>query len=181
MKRIILVFSVGLMVALVACKGKGKTENADQQTTTSEQAEGNTPAPDAAPTNQPKTYAVVFSPDTAYLGKKKEAFVRIKNATAVELSDADGKITGTEITYELEVTNKNQVGGNGIFVNPDQFRLQLDNGNSVTHDSYNSLNVDAESTKSSTDNKFRLPAGTKPKSLNLFYDETRVPIAVEMK
>jgi hypothetical protein len=180
MKRILLVFSVGLMVVFAACKGKNKTDNAEQQTTTSEQQAENSPV--AAPAaNQPKTYEIVFAPDTAYLGKKKEAFVRIKNATAVELSDADGKITGTEITYELEVTNKNQVGGDGIFINPSNFRLQLDNGNNLTHDNYNSLSVDAESTKSSVDNKFRLPAGAKPKSLNLFHDETRVTMGVEMK
>lgn len=181
MKRIILVFSVGLMVVFAACKGKNKTENAEQQTTPSEQQTENSPAAATPAANQPKTYEVVFAPDTAYLGKKKEAFVRVKNAKAVELSDADGKITGTEITYELEVTNKNQVGGNGIFINPANFRLQLDNGNNLTHDNYNSLNVDAESTKSSIDNKFRLPAGAKPKSLNLFYDETRVAMGVEMK
>lgn len=180
MKRIILVFSVGLMVTLAACKGKNKTENADQQTTTAEQPAESTPAA-TAPANEPKTYAVTFTPDSIYLGKNKEAFVRIKNAKAIELADADGKVTGTEITYEVELTNKNQVGGRGIFLNPGDFRLQLDNGNNITHDNYNSLNVEAESTKSSTDNKFKLPAGTKPKSLSLFFDETRVSVGVEMK
>lgn len=179
MKRIILVYSVGLMIILAACKGKSKTENADQQTTSAEQTQSSPAA--AAPTNEPKTYDVVFSPDTVYLGKKKQAFVRVKNAKAVELSDADGKITGTEITYEVEVTNKAQVGGNSVFFNPGDFRLQLDNGNSITNDRYNSVNVEAESTKSSTDNVFKLPAGTKPKALNLFYDETRVTVGVEMK
>jgi hypothetical protein len=179
MKRVILVFSAGLMVCLVACKGKNKTDNAEQQTTTTEQTQSS-PAT-ATPTNEPKTYEVVFSPDSAYLGKKKEAFVRVKNAKAVELSDADGKITGTEITYEVEVTNKNQVGGNSIYFNPGDFRLQLDNGNSITNDRYHSVNVDAESTKSSTENIFKLPAGTKPKSLSLFYDETRVSVGVELK
>jgi hypothetical protein len=180
MKRIILVFSVGVLATLAACKGKNKTENADQQTTTSEQPAESAPAA-TTPANEPKTYEVVFSPDSAYLGKKKEVLVRVRNAKAVELSDADGKITGTEITYEVEVTNKNQVGGNSVFFNPGDFRLQLDNGNSITNDKYNSVNVDAESTKSSTDNTFKLPAGTRPKSLNLFYDETRVTVAVEMK
>ncbi|PWV56972.1 hypothetical protein [Chitinophaga sp. S165] len=179
MKRTTLVLSLGLMVALAACKGKNKTENADQQTTSEQQADNSTPAA-STPANEPKTYQVAFSPDTAYLGKTKEAFVRVKSGKAVELSDADGKVTGTEITYELEVTNKNQVGGNGIFINPGDFRLQLDNGNNLTHDNYNTLNVDAESTKSS-ENKFRLPAGAKPKTLNLFYDETRVSVGVELK
>jgi len=179
MKRIILVYSVGLMIILAACKGKSKTENAAQQTTSTEQTQSSPAA--AAPTNEPKTYDVAFAPDSAYLGKNKEVLVRVKNAKAVELSDADGKITGTEITYDVEVTNKNQMGGNSIFFNPGNFRLQLDNGNNITNDRYNSLNVDAESTKTSTDNAFRLPAGTKPKSLNLFYDETRVTVGIEMK
>ncbi|ACU62696.1 hypothetical protein [Chitinophaga pinensis] len=180
MKRIILVSSVALMVALAACKGKNKTENADQQAPSSEQQSESTPAA-STPANEPKTFAITFAPDSVFLGKKKEVFVRLKNAKGIELADPDGKVTGTEITYEIEVTNKNAVGGNGIFFNPNDFRLQLDNGNNLTHDNYNTVNVDAESTKTSEENKFKLPAGAKPKNLNLFYDETRVSVGVEMK
>lgn len=177
MKRIILVSSVALMVAFAACKGKNKTENADQQTPGGEQSAESTPAA-GTPANQPKTFAVTFAPDTVFLGKKKEVFVRLKNGKGIELTDPDGKVTGTEFTYDIEVTNKNAVGGNGIFFNPADFRLQLDNGNNLTHETYNTVNVEAESTQTSADNKFKLPTGTKPKGMNLFYDETRVPVTI---
>lgn len=182
MKRTILTAAVLISIVFVACKGKKGTENADQANT--EQAsENSTPGTPAStqPTNEPKSYAVTFSPDTAYLGKNKEAFIRLLNGKAVELVDADGKATGTELSYEIEVTNKQKMGESSVYINPSQFRLQLDNGNNITHDNYNTISAEAESTKSSVDNKFRLPAGTKPKTLNLFYDETRVSIGVEMK
>ena len=179
MKKTALALAMIAAITFVSCKGKNNanTENADKSN--SEQAENKDAA--TTPTNEPKSYAVTFSPDTAYLGKNKEAFIRLKNGKAVELSDADGKITGTELTYEIELTNKQKMGASNVFLNPSQFRLQLDNGNNITHDNYNSVAADAESTASSVDNKFRLPAGTKPKTLNLFYDETRVSVGVEMK
>lgn len=170
------VFSIAIFFA--ACKSKTTSENADSSaatTTTSPSEEKATPA------NEPKSYTVTFSPDTAFLGKKKEAFIRLKNGSAVELYDNEGKVTGTELTYEIELTNKNKVGENSVFINPNDFRLTLDNGTNITHDNYNSVSADAESTKSSVENKFRLPAGTKPKTLNLFLDETRVSVGVEMK
>lgn len=180
MKRSILTAAVLISIAFVACKGKKGAENTDQSN--SGQSENNsTPPASNTPANEPKSYAVTFSPDTAYLGKNKEVFIRLKNAKAIELMDADGKATGTELTYEIELTNKRKMGEDALFLNPSEFRLQLDNGNNITHETYNSLSAEAESTKSSVDNKFRLPAGTKPKTLNLFFDETRVAVGVEMK
>ncbi|WPQ60197.1 hypothetical protein SIO70_17790 [Chitinophaga sancti] len=170
------VFSIAIFFA--ACKSKTTSENADSSAATT------SPSPSeekATPANEPKSYTVTFSPDTAFLGKKKEAFIRLKNGSAVELYDNEGKVTGTELTYEIELTNKNKVGENSVFINPNDFRLTLDNGTNITHDNYNSVSADAESTKSSVENKFRLPAGTKPKTLNLFLDETRVSVGVEMK
>jgi len=179
MKKSILTAAVFISIAFVACKGKKGAENTDQSN--SAQPENSSTPASNTPTNEPKSYVVTFSPDTAYLGKNKEVFIRLKNAKAVELMDADGKSTGTELSYEIELTNKRKMGGDPLFLNPSEFRLQLDNGNNITHDTYNSLSADAESTKSSVDNKFRLPAGTKPKTLNLFFDETRVAVGVEMK
>jgi hypothetical protein len=179
MKRTILATAIIFAITLVACKGKKGAESSEQATT--EQTNNKEAAANNSPTNEPKSYAVTFSPDTAYLGKNKEAFIRLKNGKAVELSDADGKITGTELSYEIELTNKHKMGENSVYINPNQFRLLLDNGNNITHDNYNTVTADAESTNSSVDNKFRLPAGTKPKSLNLFFDETRVTVGVEMK
>ncbi|MBP1651077.1 MAG: hypothetical protein H6Q26_1234 [Bacteroidetes bacterium] len=170
------VFSIAIFFA--ACKSKTTSENADSSATTTT----TTPSEEkATPANEPKSYTVTFSPDTAFLGKKKEAFIRLKNGKAVELYDNEGKVTGTELTYEIELTNKNKVGESSVFINPNDFRLTLDNGTNITHDNYNSVSADAESTKSSEENKFRLPAGTKPKTLNLFLDETRVSVGVEMK
>jgi hypothetical protein len=179
MKRTILASALLISVAFVACKEKKATENTDQSNA-AQSSESTTPA-STSPANEPKSYAVTFSPDTAYLGKNKEAFIRLKNGKAVELMDADGKATGTELTYEIELTNKRKLGESSVFINPNEFRLQLDNGNNITHDNYNSVSADAESTKSSEDNKFRLPAGTKPKTLNLFFDETRVSVGIELK
>jgi len=180
MKKTILTSAFAIAIAFTACKNKTNPENADNSST--QQTENNDAASTSTtPANEPKSYSVTFSPDTAYLGKNKEAFIRLKNGKAVELSDADGKITGTELSYEIEVTNKKKMGDGSVYVNPSQFRLALDNGNNITHDNYNSVSADAESTNSSVDNKFRLPAGSKPKSLNLFMDETRVTVGVEMK
>lgn len=179
MKKTFLAAALIISVAFVACKEKKAAENTDNNN--SEQAsESSTPA-NATPANEPKSYTVTFSPDTAYLGKNKEAFIRLKNGKAVELMDADGKATGTELTYEIEVTNKRKLGQNSVYINPNEFRLQLDNGNNITHDNYNSVSADAEATNSSAENRFRLPAGTKPKTLNLFFDETRVSVGVELK
>jgi hypothetical protein len=97
------------------------------------------------------------------------------------LSDPDGKSLGIQLSYQLELTNKNPIGGGGIFINPSQFRLELDNGNKISHDDYTSFSTDAESTQSSEECKFKLPAGTKPVALNLFYEETRVSVKLEMK
>lgn len=181
MNKTILVSVLAITSFFAACNSKTATENADSSATTTPSETTTTPSASSSPANEPKSYTVTFSPDTAWLGKKKEAFVRLKNGKAVELQDADGKVTGTELTYELELTNKTAVGGNSIFINPNDFRLTLDNGNNITHDNYNSLSVDPESTKSEEGNRFKLPAGTKPKTLNLFMDETRVSVGVEMK
>jgi hypothetical protein len=184
MKKIALASAIIFAITLAACKGKKSTENSEQASTTgTEQTDNKNAAANSspAPANEPKSYAVTFSPDTAYLGKNKEAFIRLKDGKAVQLSDADGKITGTELSYEIEVTNKRKLGQNSVYINPNEFRLQLDNGNNITHDNYNTVAADAEATNSSTGNKFRLPAGTKPKALNLFFDETRVTVGVELK
>jgi hypothetical protein len=172
-------FALTVLVSVVACKGKKENGSDASDKSATEQT---TPSSgDSKPTNEPKSYSVTFSPDTAYLGKKKEAFVRLKNGKAVELSDADGKVTGIELSYEIEVTNKQALGSNSVFVNPSDFRMQLDNGTNITHDYYNSVSVQPESTGSSADNKFRIPVGAKPKALNLFLDETRVTVGVELK
>ncbi len=173
------------LVYVEACKGKEKKEEPTTTTTNSDTKPEPTPAPNptttTTPTNEPKTYTIVVTPDTAVLGKSKEAFVKIKNLKAVELSEPDGKSTGIEISYDIELTNRNKIGGYSVQVVPNDFRLELDNGTKISHQNYNSVSTPAESTASSTGNIFRLPAGTKPTALNLFYDETRVSLKMELK
>ncbi|MFM9910092.1 MAG: hypothetical protein ACKVOW_12110 [Chitinophagaceae bacterium] len=180
MKKTFLALATSFSLVLLSCGNKEEKKSPDTTSTTPETAKPETTEP-TAPGNQPKSYTVSFSPDTVYLGKNKEAFIKLKNAKAIELSDADGKITGIELNYDIELTNKSKLGASAITLDPGNFRLQLDNNNNITHERYNSFNTSPESTNSSTDNKFRLPAGTKPKALNLFLDETRVSVGVEIK
>lgn len=132
-------------------------------------------------TNEARSYRVSFSPDEVELGKNNEAYIKLKNGKALDLVDADGKITGIEFTYDIELKNRNETGTGAIFISPSNFRLQLDNGNIITQERYNSVSADAQSTNTSTGNKFRLPPGTKPQSLSLFFDETRSTVNVSMK
>ncbi len=134
---------------------------------------------------EPKSYSVNVAPgtpETILLGKNKEASLKILNLKAIDLSDPDGKSLGIQLSYQLELTNKNPIGGSTIQIDPAQFRLELDNGTKISHDDYISVSADAESTKTTTEDCiFKLPAGTKPAALNLFFDETRVSIKLEMK
>ncbi|HEY8690769.1 MAG TPA: hypothetical protein VIM07_16145 [Chitinophagaceae bacterium] len=170
---------------LYSCKEKTKTENKNDIVNTDtgslkEEPKNNTKNNQVA-TNEAKSYTVIFSPEEVELGKNKEALIRLKNGKALDLVDADGKITGTEFTYDIELKNKNELGGNTIYINPYNFRLQLDNENIITQEKYNAVSSDAQSTNSSTGNKFRLPPGTKPKTLSLFFDETRAIVNVDMR
>lgn len=174
------------LAVIYSCKGKKANTDESTQTTVSVDSQSKAATttkvqPDAAKTNETKTYTVTATPDSVMLGKNKEAVIKIKNLKAIQLNDPDGKNTGIELTYDLEVTNNNKIGGTRIYVDPNQFRLLLDNGTKLTHDTYNSVSADAESTKISTGNKFKLPAGTKPTALNLFFDETSASIKLELK
>ena len=84
--------------------------------------------------------------------------------------------------YTIELTNKNSIGGSSIQIDPAQFRLELDNGTKISLDDYISVSADDESTKSATEDCiFKLPVGKKPVALNLFLDENRVSVKLEMK
>ena len=136
----------------------------------------------AATSSQPKTYQVIATPDAVLLGKNKEASVKLINLKAVELSDPDGKVTGIEISYGIELTNKNSIAqGDYIQLDVSKFRLVLDNGSKISHDNYNGVSASADETKTVEGNTFKLPAGTKPVSLNLFYDETIVNVKLDLK
>lgn len=178
MKKTFIVIATVSALALFSCKDKAKeTESGEKATTETEKktAEADKPA------NEPKTYKIVFAPDTLYLGKDKEAFVKIKNAKAVAIVNPDGKSEGMELTFDLDVTNKKPVGGGTIFFRTDNFRLTLDNGNNITQDTGGAESVDAESTKEFKGIVYKIPVDTKPKSLNLFHDGTRVTVAITVE
>ncbi|RAU82292.1 hypothetical protein [Pontibacter arcticus] len=167
---------------LFSCDSKTQDETTDTSTTTtetgnSEQASETT----AAVANEPKTYAVTFTPETAVLGKKKEASIKILPGTATELTDPDGTVQGTELTFKISLTNNNKIGENTIGVSPSDFRLVLEDNTSISQHSGSYLSSEPESTTQSSEITYRLPAGAKPKTLNLFYDETRASVSVSMQ
>ncbi len=184
MKKSLIPIAIFASLTLVySCKGKKANTDESKQTTAVTDSSAK-PAPAAASTtasNETKTYTVTATPDSVLLGKNKEAVIKIKNLKAIQLNDPDGKNTGIELSYDIEATNKNKIGGSNVYINPSQFRLLLDNGTKLTHDTYNTVSAEAESTKISTDNKFKLPPGTKPTGLNIFFDETSASIKIEVK
>ena len=167
---------------MYSCKGKKEQTEQTEQTnqTTPSQSESET-KPSSGSSSEPKTYQVTALPDSVVLGKNKEAFIKIKNLKAIELSNPDGQTTGIELTYDIDVTNKNSIGGSSVSINPNDFRLELDNGTKLIHDNYNSVSAQPEATASSSDNRFKLPANVKPTALNLFYNETRATVKLELK
>ena len=177
-KRLIPIAVLAFFALVYGCKSKPKETGTDTTTTQTPQT---TPATSTTPANEPKTYTVTFTPDTVLLGKDKEAFVKIKNAKAVALVDPDGKDEGIEFSFELDVTNKHNVGGAGVFFRTDNFRLALDNNTNITEYKGGSENVDAESTKEIKPIVYKVPAGAKPKTLNLYHEQTRASVGIELK
>ena len=170
------------LISLNSCKKSESTVETKTTETIVPSGDSTTPKTEAGTASQAKTYEVIATPDMVLLGKDKEASVKIINLKAVELSDPDGKVTGIEMSYGLELTNKNSIAKGGyIQLDLAKFRLVLDNGSKISHDNYNSLSASADETKSVEGNTFKIPAGTKPVSLNLFYDETIVNVKLELK
>ena len=168
------------LISLNSCKKSEST--VETKTTENTALEGNNSTPEAETASQPKTFIVTAIPDLVLLGKDKEASVKLTNLKAIELSDPDGKITGIEMSYDVELTNKNPIAKGGyIQLDLSKFRLLLDNGSKISHDKYNYVSANADETKTTDGNTFKLPAGTKPVSLNLFYDETIVNVKLEIK
>jgi hypothetical protein len=186
-KKILSLAAAAILVAgMMACKGKNKEADANagtEQTPTpgsndAKPAEENKPA---APANAPKTYQLGLMPDSVILGKEKEAFVKLMGGEAIELQDAEGKSTGMNIKFKLRVTNKSTLENKKFFnISAGDARLELDNGTNTTYKNAGSLNPDPESSKDDVW-EFEIPAGTKPTKLNLFYDGTRVSVAVSLK
>ena len=79
--------------------------------TTAPQTEATTPTStdvDVPVTAEPKSFTVTATPETATLGKEKQLTMKIKNLKAIELSNAEGAVTGIELSYEYDATNNNK-------------------------------------------------------------------------
>jgi hypothetical protein len=180
MKRVITLGIMASLLVFAACKDKKK--DATSETTGSTTTPATEEQKSTAPANQPKEYKVTITPDSAILGKSKEALVKITGATAMALTDADGKDNGVELVVKLTLTNKGQIGkGSNIHVDYPNSRLTLDNGTNITCDTGTDyLRADAEATSKEESWTYKIPAGAKPTNLNLFMDETRVSVGVSL-
>jgi len=163
--------------ALSSCGGTSKDKAADADTTITK-SETIIKHGDKAE-NGPETIAYTASPDTAVLGKAKEALVKVVEASAVNLQDADGKSTGAELTVKLLVTNKSTLDAKKYFSIPaSDARLQLDNGTSIPGSKESgSTEPDAEASSEAVW-KFQVPANANPSKLNFFLDGTRVSVGI---
>lgn len=175
MKKVIFIALVTVSALSACSSNKTGSESADstsQSEETATSAEAGTSSE-----NQPKSYNVVVTPDSALLGKQSEALIRINGGTAVALQDPEGKDAGIELTLKLTVTNKTAIGGNGVSVSYNDSRLKLDNGTNLTAETGSDyLRADPESTSKEESWTYKLPAGTKPSALNLFMNETRASV-----
>ncbi|NTE03580.1 hypothetical protein G6M26_07485 [Agrobacterium tumefaciens] len=132
--------------------------------------------------NAPAGSSFSITPDSAVLGKSKEALVKVTEASTVELQDADGKSTGAELTVKLQVTNKSTLDAKKYFsVSASDARLELDNGTAVPGDKVSGNTEPEPEASSEAVWKFSLPAGTSPKKLNFFVDGTRVSVGLTKK
>jgi len=180
MKKItltLLTLCVGVQVLISCSSNKSDETNADSSSVASSST---STAPAENPVkaeNGPAGYEVTSMPDSAVLGKNREALVKIKGANVVELMDADGNSIGSELTVKLSLTNKSTLDDKIFFsVSASDARLELDNKVSVpSSGSDGTSNPDPESTSEVTW-KFTLPANTKPAKLNFFMDGTRVGV-----
>jgi hypothetical protein len=181
MKKVILLGTISSVLVLSACKHDSKKEETSENAATTTQSAA-VPAENKPAANQPKEYKVTFTPDSAILGKKKEALVKISGATAMALTDPDGKDNGIELVVKLKVTNKTSIkeGGN-ISVSYSESRLQLDNGTNVAAKTGSDfLRAQPEATGDEESWTYVIPAGAKPTALNLFMDDTRVSVGVAL-
>ena len=178
MRKIPLLLMASLL-AFAACKNDNK--KAEGEASTQTPAAGEEKKSSAA--NQPKEYKVIITPDSAILGKSKEALVKVTGATAIALTDPDGKDNGIELTFKLTVTNKSTLTDKKyVSVSYADSRLQLDNGTNITHDSGTDfLRAEPEATSKEESWVYKIPAGAKPKALNLFFSDTRVSVNVTLE
>jgi hypothetical protein len=182
LKKLFIFFTAGVLLLAVSCKSKTKEGDDDtaakEQTITTNSSEEKS---SSQPANAPKTYQVNFSPDSLYLGKNKEAYIKILSGEAVELQDADGKAAGSTVKIKMRCSNKSTLDSKKYFsISPIDARVELDNGTNITYKNGSSISPEPESSVEA-DWEFEAPAGAKPVKLNLFYDGTRVATTLTLK
>jgi hypothetical protein len=185
MKQITLTL-MGLCVVaqtLSSCSSKDKNAaNTDSVTVTKTENVDTQPTTEQAASNAPAGYKVTAMPDSAILGKDKEALVKVVDINVVNLVDAEGKSTGAELTASLNITNKSTLDNKIFFaVEANNSRLELDNKISIpSSGSDGDSSPEPESTSQATW-KFTLPPNTKPAKLNFFLGGTRVSVNLTPK
>jgi hypothetical protein len=103
--------------------------------------------------------------------------VKVTGINLVELSDAEGKSTGAELTLNLSLTNKSTLERKIFFSVPySDARLELDNKTLIPADNSNDDSSPQPESSSTAVWKFTLPPNTKPVKLNFFLDGTRVSV-----
>ncbi|WP_231426550.1 hypothetical protein [Pedobacter sp. Leaf250] len=165
------------VISLSSCgnSSKDKSDDADTTITKSETIIKH----GAKAENGPETFNYTVSPDTAVLGKAKEALVKVVEATSVKLQDAEGKSTGSELTVKLLITNKSTLDAKKYFsVSASDARLQLDNGISVPGTKENGSAEPEPEASTEALWKFQIPADANPSKLNFFLDGTRVSVGI---
>ena len=168
---------------LGACKSKNNESGSNASEDSTQTTTSLTPSAAASETATPvaSSHKANFSPESVTLGKDKEATVKLIPGTATDLVTPDGKSEGQEITFKISVTNNLKIGGSAFSIYPSEFRLLLDDNTSITQENGSSFSINAESTEESGEITYRVPAGKKAKTLNLYYDETRIPVQVALE
>jgi len=171
------IISAGVF-AFSSCSNSSKDKPADTTITKTE----TTVSVPAKEENAPDGTEFTVSPDSAILGKSKEALVKVTSASSIDLKDAEGKATGAELTINLQVTNKSTLEAKKFFaVSSSDARLELDNGTSITGtERSGSTNPEPEASSQAVWS-FQLPPNSSPKKLNFFLDGTRVSVGLSKK
>lgn len=132
--------------------------------------------------NAPAGFEYQITPDSAILGKTREALIKVVSAKSVSLQDAEGASTGSEITFKLSITNKSTLDNKKFFsVSSSDARLQMDNGNLVPASSDTGENSPSPESTTESEWVFKLPPNASPVKLNFFLDGTRVSVNVNKK
>jgi hypothetical protein len=182
MKRVTLLSLIAAVLVFSACKGDSKKDETGDANSSAQTPAASSEETKPAPANQPKEYKVTITPDSAILGKKKEALVKVVGGTAIAMTDPDGKDNGIELVLKLNVTNRTTIGdGSSVTVIYSDSRLQLDNGTNTTCETGTDyLRAQPEATSKEESWTYKIPAGAKPTALNLFMDGTRVSVNVSL-